>query len=558
MIDFRRTFSIATRMAPLIGTIWALGVGCAWGPHSSPDLETAPLLDGLGNHHYPISTGEPLAQRLFDQGLTLSYAFNHQEAARSFRHAARLDPDCAMAYWGLALVLGPNINAPMDPADAQEAFEAANRALSLVDRVSLVERSLIESLVHRYESPAPEDRSALDLAYAEAMRECVRQHPDDDEIATLAAESIMDLTPWDYWDENLQPHPATNEALGLLESVLSRSSTHPGANHLYIHAVEYGRPELGIGAAKRLETMLPGAGHMVHMPSHIYIRIGEYHEGTLANERAVLSDDAYVTQCRQQGIYPLAYVPHNHHFLWACATLEGRREHSMKAARELASRVDPAMMRSPGLETLQHYWVTPWYARVRFGLWNEILETSDPPSDLEYPNGVWHYARGMAFVRMERFGEAEVELEALGEIAERPLMSRLKIWDINTFASVLRICVDALAGELALARGEHTEAIARLESAVARQDSLRYNEPPDFHYPVRQSLGIAYLAAGRPVEAEAVYRRDLEEFPENGWSLFGLEQSLRANGRDEEAEAVRVRFDRAWRWADVTLESSRF
>ena len=232
-----------------------LGSGCAWGPKSSPDLEAAPLLDGLGNHHYPISTEDPLAQRLFDQGLTLAFAFNHQEAARSFRHAARLDPDCAMAYWGVALVLGPNINAPMDAADVPEAVEASERALELADRVTPKERALIEAVAKRYASPPPEDRSSLDQAYADAMRNCARAYPEDDEIATLTAEAIMDLSPWDYWDKRLEPHPATLEILDLLETVLGRTSSHPGANHLYIHAVEYGRPELGIGAAKRLETL---------------------------------------------------------------------------------------------------------------------------------------------------------------------------------------------------------------------------------------------------------------------------------------------------------------
>ena len=535
-----------------------LGSGCAWGPKSSPDLEAAPLLDGLGNHHYPISTEDPLAQRLFDQGLTLAFAFNHQEAARSFRHAARLDPDCAMAYWGVALVLGPNINAPMDAADVPEAVEASERALELADRVTPKERALIEAVAKRYAFPPPEDRSSLDQAYADAMRNCARAYPEDDEIATLTAEAIMDLSPWDYWDKRLEPHPATLEILDLLETVLGRTSSHPGANHLYIHAVEYGRPELGIGAAKRLETLLPGAGHMVHMPSHIYIRVGEYHEGSLANERAVLSDDAYVTQCRQQGIYPLAYVPHNHHFLWAFLTLEGRRERALKAANELAKRVDPEMMRTPGLETLQHYWITPLYAQVRFGEWEEILQAPAPPSDLEYPNGVWHYARGMAFVRTGRLDEAESEWKALSEIVERPLMSRLRIWEINTFGSVLQICAEALAGELALARGDTENAIRLLEEGVAHQDSLKYNEPPDFHYPVRQSLGAAYLAAGMPEKADAVYRADLQEFPENGWSLFGLEQSLRAAGRDDDADGVHTRFERAWSWSDVELTSSRF
>ena len=532
--------------------------GCALRPNPGVDIEKAPLLEGLGEHSYPVTTTNPLAQRLFDQGLILAYAFNHREAARSFRNAAEADPDCAMAHWGVALVLGPNINAPMEPSDVPEAYRSIQQALSLADQVTPKERGLIEALSKRYVAEPLEDRSALDLAYAESMDELARRFPEDPDIRALCAEALMDLSPWDYWDEQMEPRPNTVRVLDLLDGALARDARHALANHLYIHAVEYGRPELGIQSAKQLEALLPGAGHMVHMPSHIYIRVGMYHEGTLANERAILSDDTYVTQCHQQGIYPLAYIPHNHHFLWACATLEGRKERAISAALELAERVDTETMRTPGLETLQHYWITPLYAWVRFGEWQEVLRYPAPPEDLIYPNGIWHYARGMALARTGRFEEAAIELAALEELAAEPLMSRLRIWGINTFAATLEIASDTLRGELALEKGKTGDAIVALRKAVERQDATAYNEPPDFHYPVRQSLGAALLAAGRFEEAEIVYREDLETFPENGWSLHGLAQSLRAQNKAEDLAEVESRLQKAWQWSDVTLESSRF
>lgn len=545
--------------SPAIALMAAAGLaGCALRPHGDIDIDKAPLLDGLGEHHYPVTTSNELAQRLFDQGLILAYAFNHQEAARSFRSAARIDPDCAMAHWGVALVLGPNINAPMEASDIPEAYRSIQRARSLADRVTPRERGLIDALSKRYVAEPPEDRRDLDLAYAEAMKELSLRFPEDADIRAMSAEALMDLSPWDYWTEQLEPKPETVRMLELLDGALALDPKHPLANHLYIHVVEYGRPELGIAAAKQLESLLPGAGHMVHMPSHIYIRVGLYHEGTLANERAALSDDTYVTQCRQQGIYPLAYIPHNHHFLWACATLEGRKERAISAALELEKRVDKEMMRVPGLETLQHFMITPLFAWVRFGQWDEVLEAPAPDPDLPYPNGIRHYARGIAFARTGQFDEAARELAALEEIAAEPSMAKIKIAGINTFASVLEIAEDALRGELALEQGKVEEAIAALSEAVEHEDAMAYNEPPDFHYPVRQSLGAALLAAGRFAEAEKVYRDDLETFPENGWSLHGLLESLEAQGRSVDLADVTARFERAWQWSDVDLRSSRF
>jgi tetratricopeptide (TPR) repeat protein len=518
----------------------------------------APLLDGLGDHHHEVTTDVPEAQRFFDQGLILAFAFNHAEAARSFREAQRLDPGCAMCYWGEALVLGPNINAAMDPADAPEAWAALQRARELAPNVSERELAYIDALSERYTPEAPEDRSPLDRAYAEAMGEVTAQHPDDLDAQVLYAEALMDTTPWDYWQPDGEPKPVTATILATLDTVLDRAPDHPMANHLYIHAVEAERPELGLEEAVRLEDLVPGAGHLVHMPAHIYIRTGRYHEASRANQRAIEADERYLDQVDAQGAYPLGYVPHNYHFLWSTATLEGRSEQAIQTAREMAALVDTSLMRERGLTTLQHYWITPLYALVRFGRWDEILDRAEPADDLVYPRGVWHYARGMALTRKGEFDAARHELSALRRLTDDPALEWVTVWDINKSRHILDIATHALAGELAAAAGELDAAIASLERAVEREDALNYDEPPTWHYPTRQSLGAVLLQAGRPAEAAEIYRQDLDAFPENGWSLFGLLEALRRQGQADEVADVERRFREAWRHADVTLTSSSF
>ena len=519
--------------------------------------QIAPLLDGLGDHHHAVTTDSERAQRFFDQGLILAWAFNHAEAERSFREAARLDSACAMCYWGIALVLGPNINAAMDPDDAPEAYAALQKARELAPGATEREQAYIDALAKRYAEAPPEDRSALDRAYAEAMGDLARRYPDDLDAATLYGEALMDTTPWDYWKANGDPKEVTEEILAVFEAVLERDPQHPGANHLYIHAVEAVHPEKGIPMAERLEDLVPGAGHLVHMPSHIYIRVGRYHDAVLANERAVAADRAYVTQCHAQGLYPLAYVPHNHHFLWYSATMAGERDVAIRAARQVAAHTDTEMMHEPGYGTLQHYWSIPLYAYVRFGAWDEILEEPAPAEDLLYPRGVWHYARGMALVRTGQPEQAADELDRLRSIATDPNLETT-IWDLNTTAHLLKIAAEVLAGELAAARGRGDDAIRHLERGVALEDDLNYDEPPPWHAPVRQTLGAVLLEADRPAEAERVYRKDLERFPENGWSLFGLAESLRAQDETAAAEDVQARFEEAWQHADITLNASRF
>lgn len=546
-----KTFATAVGLA----AVMAFGAGCQQAAEER-DLE-APLLDGMGSHHHEIETENPLVQRLFDQGLVLAYGFNHREAERSFREAARLDPECAMCWWGVALVLGPNINLGMPPENVPKAWAALEKARALKHHAGERHRAYIDALFERYEKDPPADRSGLDEAYAEAMGEVARRYPDDPDAANLYGEALMDTTPWDYWEDDGSPKPVTERILATLESVLAQYPDHPGANHLYIHAVEKERPEQGLPMAERLEDLVPGAGHLVHMPSHIYIRTGDYHAGSLANERAVRADEAYLAQCRQQGVYPLGYVPHNWHFLWATATLEGRSERALEAAHETRDRVDMDMIGQPGMGTLQHFYMLPLYAKARFGLWDEVLDAPRPPGELLYPQGVWHYARGMAHVARDELGAARSELEHLREIAADPGLEEVTIWEINTMAQLLAIADDVLSGELAAARGDHDEAVRRLRAAVAREDALSYNEPPDWYYPVRQSLGAVLMAAGRPDEAKRVYRENLKHYPDNGWALFGLAESLEAQGKDSAAATVRARFEDAWRRADVQLKASR-
>lgn len=545
------------KIGVIIGIVVATGPP-VWANDMTNKKLQAPLFDNLGNHHYPTSTKNDLSQRFFDQGLILSYGFNHQEAARSFREAARLDKEFAMGYWGVALVLGPNINATMEDKDVPEAFAAVQKALSLSDKASEKERQLIGALAKRYSATPKADRSSLDRAYANAMRKVAKAYPNDSNIQALFAESLMDLHPWDYWQKNGKPQPWTAEILDTLEKTLKQDPFHPLANHLYIHAVEASNtPERGLPAAQRLADLVPGAGHLVHMPAHIYIRTGNYHEGSLANQRAVEADAEYITQCRSQGLYPLAYHPHNYHFLSATAAMEGNSELAIYAAYKVALKTDQKSMREPQYVTLQHYYSIPYYAFARFGKWDLILQEPAPAEDLLYPNGVWHFVRGLAFARKDRISKAQSELIQLKNIAGNPALEKITIWGINTTSSLLNIAVETLTGEIAEAKGSYDQAIDSLKKAVSMEDQLNYDEPPPWYAPVRQTLGAVYLKAGRYVEAEKVYREDLKEFPNNGWSLFGLQISLKAQGKAEEAQQVKERFNKAWKWADIQLTSSR-
>jgi len=522
--------------------------------------QIAPLLEGMGEHGFTISSEDELAAIYFNQAIALTYGFNHLEAGRSFKQVTLLDEQAAIAYWGQALVLGPNINAGMEPDAVLPAYQLIQKAKSLKEHASGLEADLIDALVVRYsQDETLSDRAELDRAYADAMRKVLAKYPDDPNVRTLLASALMNLHPWDYWYADGRPKPWTSEILDVLEGGLEKNPRHAGLIHYYIHAVEASKkPERAMAGADILGELVPGAGHLVHMPSHIYIRTGKYHKGVLANEQAVKVDNNYITQCRQQGIYPLAYVPHNRHFLWAVATLEGSSEKAIKAAEHMSKHIDKELMRAPGLSTLQHYWVTPMYAYVRFGKWDKIFNTPKPGDDLLYPLGVWHYARGIAFTAEGDFESANKELQALKKIGSRKdELQQITVWETNDAWHILKIAALALEGEYLARSGEVSKSLAPFRQAIELEENLNYNEPSDWHYPVRQSLGAVLLENGNAQEAERVYRADLENYPENGWSLFGLYKSLVAQGKTKEAEQVKQRFEKAWQWADFELKASR-
>ncbi len=520
-------------------------------------VRTAPLFTNLGSHHHPITAASKDAQRYFDQGLTLVYGFNHHEAIRSFKEALRLNAHCAMAWWGIALAHGLNINAPMMEDAVPQAYEAIQQAQKLVEKASEKEKAYVQALARRYTETPVKDRAPLEKAYADAMREVSKRFPDDLDAATLAAEAIMNTMPWNYWEKDGRPRPGTEDAIALLESVLRRNPNHPGANHYYIHAVEASpQPERGLPAAYRLCNLCPGAGHLVHMPSHIFLRLGYYHDAVLANERAVAADETYISNCKAQGFYPMMYYSHNVHFIWFALAMEGRSEEAIREGRKAAEMLKEAKG-SP--EMPQIYWVrsTPVLALARFGRWDEVLREKPPAAELTYERAISHHARGLAFVRKHKLSDAAKELKDLEKIVNDKETAALES-DYLPGATLIKIAYSILAGEVAGAKGDAAEGIKRLEAAVRLQDDLPYMEPPYWHYPIRQSLGTALLGAGEYEKAEAVYREDLKKWPRNGWSLFGLLQSLRQQGKFAEAADVERQFRDAWKYADVTLTASSF
>lgn len=494
------------------------------------DAAQTPLYPNLGSLHYPVTTSVPLAQRYFDQGLRLHYAFNHSEAIRSFQKGARLDPDCAMCYWGIALAYGPNINAPMDTANGRLASTAIQQALKHEKKVSVRERALIRALATRYEAEPPVDRAELDTAYARTMADVVQRFPDDLEAKTLYAESLMDLSPWDYWISDGNPKPNTTKLLSHLEQVLAADPNHPGANHFYIHAVEAVQPERAIEAAERLASLMPGAGHLVHMPGHIYIRVGRYEDAIKANEHAVHADETYIRdQDPAAGIYVLGYYPHNYDFLAFAASMIGREKEAISAADKIASLAPKGLLREQGMTFLQHHSTRNLQMRVRFGRWDELLSAEAPAEDLPHARAIWLYAHGRALATRGHLKAADAALAQLQAIARDPQVKSLQL-EFNTSGAVLGIAGEVLAGHIAAAKGDLTHAIDRLQEAARREDALVYGEPPEWTVPVRQELGSLLLQAGRPDEAERVFREDLKRFPRNLWSQQGLAQTLRSTG----------------------------
>ena len=549
---------------PLTPLLLAVVLACACSsqpaPHAhdaAPAAAAKPVrFDNLGDYRRAVTTKSPEAQAYFDQGLRLTYGFNHSEAQAAFREAVRLDPSCAMCYWGVALTYGSNYNSPTDADRERGALEAVTQAQTLVAAAGTdQERALIGALAARHSAAAGADRAALDRAYADAMREVARRFPDDLDAGTFFADALMNLRPWSLWTAEGAAQPGTDEIVATLERVLAANPRHPGANHLYIHAVEASPdPRRAEAAADRLLGLMPGAGHMVHMPSHIYFRIGRYADAASANVAAVAADRAYFTKSTPSPIYRMMYYPHNLDFVWHAAGMEGRGAECVRAARDFSAGVPTdVVLEMPDMETAM---AAPLLAQALFARWDAVLAEPAPPARMLYVTGAWRYSRGLALNAQGRREEAGRELAALRAVqasvpADRTLANFFKM------SEMLELASQVLAGEIATRGGDADTAGKHLAEAVRIQDGHWFTEPPPWYFPVRQSLGAALLQAGRAAEAEAVYREDLRRNPENGWSLFGLAQSLRAQNKTAEAAAVDARFRRAWARADVMLASSR-
>ena len=537
------------RFRPLAALLAALlpGAIAGQGHQHLPVGDAMPLYDNLGALHYAVTTGDATAQAYFDQGLRLYWAFNHAEAVRAFSEAERLDPACAMCAVGQALALGPNINAPMDSAAGAAAWAVAQRALTLPGRGER-EAEMIRALAERYD-PA-RSRAAADSAWADAIGRVADRYPEDLDLQAFHAEALMDLSPWRYWMPDGSARPATLTILARIDRVLAANPDHAGGCHLLIHAVEAVEPERAVACAERLAGLMPGAGHLVHMPGHIYIRVGRYADAIRANEHAVHADEHFFEgpNVSRHGLYGLGYYPHNWHFMSFAASMSGRRAVALQAARRVTETVGSAQARAqPWLEA-----VTPvvYYTMVTFGDWNGILAEPLPPRDLRFTTGMAYYARGVAFAARRRWAEARAALDSVRAIAPGLPEGDNRI--------AMQIATRMLEGEIQLRSGQPRTAVRAFTEAVALEDGLAYTEPPTWYYPARHSLGKALLAAGMPVEAERVYREDLRDFPENGWSLFGLARSLERQGRGAEAGEVAARFRAAWKDADVALTASRF
>ncbi|MDZ8096565.1 MAG: hypothetical protein RMZ42_32185 [Nostoc sp. DedQUE05] len=501
------------------------------------------LISGLGTIHHPVSTSNPQAQEFFDQGLNLIYAFNHDEAARSFQYAAKLDPHLAIAYWGVALALGPNINSEIDPNRELAAYQAIHQALVLSTQASTQERDYINALAKRYSQDADADLYQLAVDYAKAMGNLVKRYPDDLDAATLYAESLMDLHPWQHWTKDGKPQPDTEKIVAVLESVLKRNPNHAGANHYYIHAVEASpSPERALVSANRLGTLAPAAGHLVHMPSHIYFRVGDYQGAMQANELAIAQDDIYIKKYQVQGTYPMMYYNHNIHFLMVASSMAGRYEDALKSADKLVAN---ATAIDPYAPMLEGFLGSKMLIQTRFSDWDAILKTPVPEAKLPTTTALWHFARGMAIAATGKLEDAASESRAL--LAAKQGISTEATIGFSPASNILDIASKVLDAKIARENHDYESAIQLLEKAVVAEDALNYVEPPDWYFPTRESLGAVLLAKGDYREAEKVFRADLKKYPHNGRSLFGLQATLRALGKDEAAQLVKAELETVWK-----------
>ncbi len=519
--------------------------------HMAVEARPAQLATGLGEVHHPVTTKSAEAQKFFDQGLAYVYAFNHEEAVRSFKRAAELDPSLAMARWGVALALGSNYNLQADAPQLKEAHANVREAQALAAKASERERAYIEALAKRYSDNPQADTQKLAADYKAAMNDLVKRYPDDLDAATLYAESMMNLRPWKLWSPDGTPAEGTTEIVAVLESVLKRDPRHSGANHYYIHAVEASpNPERALPSAKVLERLAPAAGHLVHMPSHIYIRTGDYEDAARSNVAAIAADRAYFEKSGKGGVYPAMYYNHNIHFLASASAMTGRYADAIKAARELEASVSPYVKAMPMLEMFMPY---THVTLVRFQKWDEILKSPEPERELKITTAFWRFARGMAYASRKQIAEAEAELKLLVEkIREVPEEAPL---GNSTARGVLAVAENLLAGRIAQARGDRKSAFELMGKAVAAEDAVSYNEPPDWDLPVREWLGGALIAAGDSREAEQVFRAELKKHPRNGRALFGLAESLKRQGKESAARAAEREFEKAWAQADTKLTS---
>lgn len=521
--------------------------------HSQPQaMKPATLATGVGNAHHPVTTSSTQAQTFFDQGLRFIYAFNHDEATRSFERAAQLDPKMAMAWWGIAESVGPNYNDPADPGRFKRAHEAIQKAQDLSAGASPSEKAYIDAMAKRFPADPNADRRAAAEQYHDAMREMVKQFPDDLDAAALFAESGMNLHPWGLWHVDGSPELGTEEIVATLESILRRDPDHVGAIHYYIHAVEGSpSPERALAAANRLAALAPNAGHLVHMPAHVYIRTGDFESGVKTNLAAAAADRAYMQSGGIPGIYPAMYYSHNLHFVAMCASMNGNYDESKKAATMLATHVGPLVKDIPPLEG---FMTIPMAVEVRFQKWDDILHMPQPDPSMKVAGVFWHFARGMALAATGKPADAQAEYQIVRQAAEQTPPDQVFAMPVNNKAKdVLTIAQNVLGAKIALAKHDNAAALGMLREGVAIQDTLKYSEPPDWFFPVRESLGAVLLLNGNASEAEKTFREDLERNPRNPRSLFGLSQTLKAQKRDYDAQFVDKQFQAAWK-ASSTLK----
>jgi tetratricopeptide (TPR) repeat protein len=511
----------------------------------------APLFSGLEGVSFPITTKNAETQKYFNQGLMLSFGFNHTEAARSFFEGGRQDSTAAMCWWGLAYVLGRNYNSAIAPGNIKPAYDAIQKAKSIYITCTQKEKDLIEALTYRYSIDTSIAHQVLDSSYAVAMERVYKKYPNDTHVASLYAESLMNLHPWKIWKKDGTIQPWTSKIITVLEKCLQIEPNHAGANHLYIHAMEASKyPEKALASAARLRDLVPGVGHLVHMPSHIYIRTGRYHDGVVANLKAISADSSYIENCYAQNIYPFLYYPHNYHFVAACATLAGESKKAVKAAHEIVGHANKKVVLDKKWEGLQSFYSIRWYVEVKLGLWNQILQSA-PDKELKYPTAIWHYAQGMANLSYNKIPAAKEHLSKI----------KVLLADSNsTSKSNLQQCVIAsktLEGEINAKEKNYSTAIIILKKAVALEDSLNYAEPPIWPFSVRHNLGAVLLEAQQYKEAIHIYQEDLKNYPENGWALRGLMNAYEKIGYQNKYKQTKDRFKKAWKHADVAISSSR-